>query len=362
MCLIHDKCLAELRKFTQADEFHIYTSLEEAENACSDAKDAYVCVQSAPECRDLSEEARLSPLIRGSYRLLNEFCGYRSKRRPCCALRTAYLEHSSCYKEVGERLNNCNKNFRKSMDLILTMSSDQEQRKQRYCSVKWFGNCVRKATQSYCGKVAAQIIKSYVMKAGKPQKAFVEQNQQCHEAVYGQEEDEKNFCDQKYFQKCHVHLLFLQEYLVEDRLTDDDKYLSICAGVHDSLECLKQSLNRCMTSRQSKKFERLRENELQNEACLVKENVLQKYRGRMYCLAQHTHQLSECLLENQSLTEHLNNTIRPTYYNQHFCGLLRKVETCWIEKATSFCGDAGKRIMSDISLVAAFNLHQRCNI
>lgn len=34
LCFIHDKCLTELKKFTQVDEFQVYTSLKEAESAC----------------------------------------------------------------------------------------------------------------------------------------------------------------------------------------------------------------------------------------------------------------------------------------------------------------------------------------
>lgn len=51
--------------------------------------------------------------------------------------------------------------------------------------MQWFGKCVKKAAQSYCGKVAAQIIKTYVTKAAKPEKIYVKQNKNCHGALYG---------------------------------------------------------------------------------------------------------------------------------------------------------------------------------
>lgn len=51
--------------------------------------------------------------------------------------------------------------------------------------MQWLGDCVKKATQSYCGKVAAQIIRSYFMKAGQHHKKYVVKTDHCQDTLYG---------------------------------------------------------------------------------------------------------------------------------------------------------------------------------
>lgn len=361
-CWMHDKCLLQLRKFTQADEFHIYTSIVEAEVACSAAKDAYLCVTSAPECRVASEKASLSSILRGSARLLNEFCGFKSKRRPCCALRIAYLEHSKCYAGLGDRLNDCNDRYRASLEMILGIEELAEQNEQRYCSLKWFGNCVKRETQDYCGKVAAQIIRSYSMKAGQHHKAFVQKNGLCHDTIYGDEKMNDQFCQQKRFDKCYTHLQFFQGDQMEKK-SFDEEFLSVCTAVRDIFQCLGRAFRRCLLSKQTRKLDaRMQEVDAdieKNNVCAVSEDF-SAYESYVQCVAGRLSQLEQCKSEFGNPAKYTSHTMPFQYYYQYFCASTARFERCLIMAANSGCGYAGRKIMSDIIQMAAVDLHRKC--
>ncbi|XP_035229694.1 uncharacterized protein LOC118201663 isoform X2 [Stegodyphus dumicola] len=347
--------------FTQnATHFYLHVFLISA------AKDAYLCVASAPKkCKKSydKEDVRLSPVFKGSLYLLRDFCGFRSRRRPCCALRTSYLEHKSCYKRVRKQLNECNDKYRTSLELIMGMQHLQEQKEERYCSMRWFSKCVKKATMQLCGRPAAKIMKAYATKVGMHHRSLYQKNKGCSTQLFGYQKISESLCQQNNFDRCYAHLHFSHEpALSDDQMTEGEEFLAVCRRIHDSFECLTRTFKRCLYNTQRQRFEKMIDDDMleRNYACPVDTKVADDYQSRSHCLSEIKPQMLQCkqVLENPTL--YTNHTLPFEFYNRFFCQFIYSLADCVEGTASKSCGRKAKSVVHKVIQMAASNLLLKC--